>query len=562
MTSANANSMESARSGKGWFGHPAGLSTLFFTEMWERLSYYGMRALLLLYMIAPLFSPGEFQDLSSFVEKIKEPKEPVSQFVREQLSTNALALMAGYTPGADATKLQEALVKDLNRILTGTNFYTPERFKNVELTAETRQLLAGNPTEKELIQLNRSLLKAAYPKEIPNVKPGLAISIATASLIYGLYTMLVYALSLPGGIIADRWLGQYRTIFIGGALIAIGQFSLVIPNSSFFFTGLIITILGTGLLKPNMSSMVGSLYETEDPRRDGGFSIYYLGINLGAFFAPLVCGLLAQKVGWHWGFGAAGVGMIFGLIQFRLRKAQLQPAIDRIAASKQHEREVESAAHRRLTAEEWKRLGVIASLFLFSAIFFAAFEQAGSSLNLFADRMTRLDFFQWTIPSTWFQAVNPAFILIFAPVFSWLWIRLGQRQPSSPAKFVYGLLLLSLGFLLLVPAAAYAQSSGQKVSPMWLVGVYLFCTLGELCLSPVGLSMVTKLAPAKMVGSIMGFWFLSNALGNFLSGLVGGLFGKLPLWKLFGMVFIVPFCAGIILLFLVKPLKRMMGGVK
>jgi POT family proton-dependent oligopeptide transporter len=446
-TEPSATNTPFASPAKGWFGHPIGLSTLFFTEMWERFSYYGMRALLILYMVAP----------------------------------------------AD--------------------------------------------------------------------KGGLGFDVATAGTIYGYYTMLVYATGIPGGILADRWLGQYGAIFLGGIFIAAGQFSLVIPNTVFFYLGLGLIVFGSGLLKPNMSSMVGSLYEPGDPRRDGGFSIYYLGINLGAFVAPFICGTLAQTYGWHWGFAAAGIGMLLGLIQFRLRKRHLQPAIDRIAASKRHEHETESAAHRRLTAQEWKRLAVVASLFLFSAIFFAAFEQAGSSLNLFADRMTRLNFFHWTIRSTWFQAVNPLFILIFAPVFSRLWIKVGKRQPSSPAKFVFGLILLSLGFLLLVPAANYAQSTGHKVSPLWLVGVYLFCTLGELCLSPVGLSMVTKLAPAKMVGSIMGFWFLASALGNFISGKVGGTFETLPLWKLFGIVFIVPFCAGLILLLLVKPLKRLMGGV-
>ncbi len=390
--------------GKLWSAHPRGLSTLFFTEMWERMSYYGMRSLLILYMVAPL----------------------------EQ--------------------------------------------------------------------------------------GGLGFSVVKAGVIYGWYTSLVYAMGLPGGVIADRWLGQYGAIFLGGIFIILGQFTLISSALPFFFTGLALIIFGTGLLKPNISSMVGSLYEPGDPRRDGGFSLYYLGINLGATIAPFVCGTLGQKYGWRWGFAAAGVGMIFGLFQLRLGKHKLRPAMERIAASKVHEKEAETAAHRQLTPEEWKRLGVIAILFMFSTIFFAALEQAGSSLNLFADRMTRLEVMDWKIPSSWFQSLNPLFIIIFAPLFSWLWSALGTRQPSSPAKFVWGLVLLSLGFLLLVPAASYAQSAGVKVSPWFLVGVYLFNTLGELCLSPVGLSMVTKLAPAKIVGSIMGFWFLSNALGNFIAG--------------------------------------------
>jgi proton-dependent oligopeptide transporter, POT family len=432
----------------GWFGHPRGLSVLFFTEMWERLSYYGMRSLLVLYMVAP----------------------------RDQ--------------------------------------------------------------------------------------GGLGFSTASAAAIYGWYTALVYTLSLPGGIIADRWLGQYRAVLYGACIISAGHFCLAFSPLPCFFGGLGLIILGTGLLKPNMSSMVGSLYEPGDPRRDGGFSIFYLGVNVGATLAPFVCGTLGQKAGWHYGFSAAGVGMILGVVQYWFGRSKLQPALDRLENQKRQARKSHTAARRALSSQELKRLYVVLVLFVFSAIFWAAFEQAGSSLNLFADRWTDLRVASWSFPSSWFQALNPIFIIIFAPIFSWLWNALGQRQPSSPAKFAYGLLLLSFGFLLLIPASSFAQSAGHRVSPLWLTGVYLLHTLGELCLSPVGLSMVTKLAPPQLVGSMMGFWYLSNAAGNKLAGWIAGYFDQLPLPQLFGRVFLMTFAAGVVLVALVRPLRRLMGGAR
>jgi proton-dependent oligopeptide transporter, POT family len=438
----------SSASDRSWFGQPRGLSTLFFTEMWERLSYYGMRALLILYMVAP---------------------------------------------------------------------------------AE---------------------------------KGGMGLSTVNAAAIYGWDTALVYALSLPGGFIADRWLGQYRAVLIGGCVIVLGHFCLAIPGQALFFPGLGLIILGTGLLKPNISSLVGSLYDQGDDRRDSGFSIYYLGINVGATLAPLICGTLGQKVGWHWGFGAAGVGMILGVVQYWFGRHRLASAINRLKTQRSEEEQQTSKASWDLSVDEWKRLGVIAVLFAFAAFFWAAFEQAGSSLNLFADKLTRLSFFGNEFPSTWFQSLNPIYIIVFAPLFSWMWEALGRRQPSSPAKFAFGLLLAGLGFLVLVPASRYAQTSGQAVSPLWLCGTYLLNTWGELCLSPVALSLVTKLAPPKLLGTIMGFWFLSNAAGNKLSGWIASYFDRLPLPQLFGYTFAMCFGAGLILLCLIRPLKRMMGGVR
>ncbi len=482
----------------GFAGQPQGLMTLFFTEMWERFSYYGMRALLILYL------------------------------------------------AADAS--------------------------------------AGGP----------------------------GFSVSTAALIYGIYTFGVYATGIPGGWIADRFLGQYRAVVWGGVLITAGHFSMAIPGMAFFFFGLLLIVLGTGLLKTNVSTMVGSLYEEGDPRRDGGFSIFYMGINLGAFLAPLVIGTIGQRIGWHWGFATAGFGMILGLIQYVLGKKNLQAALDRIDARKAaaalpnvSNRPIVFGAigaviaygltmvggadigmqvmvalvglfigglagyltDQDFTPQEWKRIYAICALFVFSTLFWAAFEQAGSSLNLFADRITHLEAFGFAFPSTWYQSLNSLFIMMLAPVFAWLWVALGSREPSSPGKFAFGLLFVGLGFLLLVPpslASAYdppAMTSPNDVSPMWLVGVYLLHTIGELTLSPVGLSVVTKLAPQQIVGSMMGVWFLSVAIGNFLGGWVAGFFERFPLSQLFFAVFVTTAAASVVLFFLIKPIRNLMSGV-
>jgi POT family proton-dependent oligopeptide transporter len=450
---------------RGFFGHPRGLSTLFFTEMWERFSYYGMRAFLIFYMTAT--------------------------------------------------------------VATG----------------------------------------------------GMGFDTATAAAIYGTYTSFVYLMCVPGGWLADRVLGQRKAVLYGGILIALGHYSLAVPMSSTFYIGLGLIVLGTGLLKPNISVIVGQLYSASDARRDAGFSIFYMGINLGAFLGPLVAGFLAQdprfravlagwglnpSTAWHWGFGAAGVGMTLGLIQylasgralgsagvvpggastpdlaakFRRQAAlwiggalallllvgvaaaagiiTIEPttARDLMAYSLLVITVVFFAAlflDRSWTRQERGRLWVIFVFFVAAAIFWSVFEQAGSTLNLFADRSTRNEFLGFSFPSSWFQSLNALFIIVFAPVFAWLWVRLGSRQPSSPAKFSVGLIGVGLGFVFLVPAAIRA-GSGELVSPMWLMTVYLIHTFAELCLSPVGLSSMTKLAPARIVGSMMGVWFLGASI--------------------------------------------------
>ena len=486
--------------GPQWFGQPRGLSTLFFTELWERFSYYGMRAILVLFM------------------------------------TNAIA--------------------------TG----------------------------------------------------GLGMSDGVATAIYGLYTAAVYLLALPGGWIADRLLGQRRSVFVGGVVIAAGHFTLAIPSIATFYTGLILIVLGTVLLKPNISAIVGDLYPEGGARRDAGFSIYYMGINVGAFLGPLVCGYLGENINWHLGFSAAGFGMVLGLIQYSWggkylgHAGQLKPETRAPAVRAQAIRSLllgigavigaalllaglQSAGilqmtlvgfaratgffivllaatflgyvlfFGNLTRVEQKRVGVIAVCFLASAIFWSGFEQAGSSMNLFAERLTERTIFRWEMPASWLQSVNSMFIILLAPVFSALWLWLGSRNPSIPVKFAYGLIQLGLGFLVLAWASFYT-TNGNLVSPSWLVVTYFLHTTGELCLSPVGLSSITKLSPPRFVGQMMGIWFMGSALGNLIAGLVAGLIETLPLPQLFGSVCLFTAGAGVLLLLFAKPIRNMAGDVK
>jgi len=489
------------------FGHPRGLMTLFFTEMWERFSYYGMRALLVLFM--------------------------------------------------------------------------------------TDQIMNG----------------------------GMALTDRSATAIYGIYTALVYVVALPGGWIADRLVGAQKAVFYGGIIIMSGHFVLAIPSTQAFFLGLILVVAGTGLLKPNVSAVVGELYPVGDPRRDAGFSIFYMGINTGAFLGPLICGWLAQSsgLGWHWGFAAAGFGMLFGVIQFRLTKhhlgnAGLHPSqtgdeaidsqrrkrgwiavivgsvaiaalvvvgltggldLDPVRISEQSTVVIVGMAvlffayvfvFGNLTSEERKRLVALIVLLMGCAMFWSGFEQSGSSLNFFADRYTQLDFSWFSIPSTWFQSVNSVFIIIFAPVFAWLWVALAKRnlQPSTPAKFGFGLILLACGFLVMVGASTIV-ANGDKAMPTWLIMTYLLHTFGELALSPVGLSVTTKLAPKRFVGQMMGMWFLATALGNLIAGQIAGEFDAENVAAYpdqYMSIVMTAGGAGLILLLLTKPIKKLMSGVE
>jgi POT family proton-dependent oligopeptide transporter len=477
-----------------FFGHPRGLATLFMTELWERFSYYGMRALLVLFMTAPAVSGG------------------------------------------------------------------------------------------------------------------LGLDVVKASAIYGLYTSMVYMLSLPGGWIADRFLGQRKAVLYGGMLIAAGNLCLALPAVTSFYAGLALVAAGAGLLKPNVSVMVGQLYGAGDRRRDAGFSIFYMGINLGAFLSPLVCGYLGQKVDWHLGFGVAALGMILGLVQYvaggrHLGESGLHPATP--ANSEQaakHRRRlwaglgsaailIGALVTMRVTAQtlsdalgmvllatvvvffswlffargwtpvERKRLFVVGVLFAASALFWCLFEQAGSTLNLFAERSTNKNVLGFAFPASWLQSLNALFIIALAPIFAWIWMKLGAREPSSPAKFFFGLLTAGLGFAVLAAGASRA-GGGAQVSPMWLVVVYLLHTVGELCLSPVGLSAMTKLAPARVGGLLMGVWFLSLSAGNYLGGRIASLYEALPLPTLFGAIAAFGVAGALILALFIKPTKALMGGVK
>lgn len=432
----------------GIAGHPRGLTTLFFIEMWERFSYYGMRAFLLLYMVTPV--------------------------------------------------------------------------------------AAG----------------------------GMGLAEVHATSVYGTYTGSAWGAAIFGGLVADRLLGQYRSVLVGGTLITLGHFTLAFPSASFFYVGLAFIAIGTGLLKANASTLVGSLYEKGDPRRDAGFSIFYMGINSGALLGPVVAGYLAQRVSWHAGFAAAGFGMLIGLVQYALGKKRLQPALDRLAAQPK-EKAGDVKVSGRLTVEEWKRIAAVTILFVFATLFWGAYEQAGSTLTLFADRYTRLDVFGFSFPSSWFQTVQPVCVILLAPVFALLWMRLGSREPSSPAKFALGLFFMSLSFAILIPAASHAQSAaGVRVSPWWLVSAYVLSELGELCLSPVGLSVVTKLAPVRILGLMMGVWFLSNAFGNKLAGYAASFFSTTPLPTLFGAVAAITLATAIVMTLLLKPIRNLMGGVR
>ena len=502
MTDTSADSS----AGREIFGHPRGLATLFFTEMWERLSYYGMRAILILFMVDQM------------------------------------------------------------------------------------------------------------------VNGGLQIDDITATAIYGIYTAAVYLVALPGGWIADRLMGAQRAVLAGGIVIMSGHFVLAIPGTTSFFLGLLLVILGTGLLKPNVSTIVGSLYPVGDARRDSGFTIFYMGINMGGMLGPLVCGYLGQNpdFGWHWGFAAAGVGMLFGVIQFWYTKHYLgesglypvtsgDPVKD--AASRKRgwimvaislailagfvfaglsgATQYDPVRISRMTTYvifgvvsayfayvfvfggldtvDKKRVVVIIVLFLGVSMFWSGFEQAGSSLNLFAERYTQLEFGWFTIYASWLQSLNSLFIIIFAPFFAWMWVWLARRNlnPSTPAKFGFGLILLAIGFAVMIGASAIVAGGG-KAMPTWLIFTYLFHTFGELALSPVGLSATTKLAPKGYVGQMMGIWFVGAALGNLIAGQVAGDFDANNLQAFPGQylqIVLVIGGSGIIMLLFSKPVKKLMGGI-
>ncbi|MBI4351295.1 MAG: peptide MFS transporter [Elusimicrobia bacterium] len=443
----------------------------------------------------------------------------------------------------------------------------------------------------------------------------LMFSTEKSGQIYGWYTGMVYFTPLLGGYIADRYLGQRRSIIVGGTLMALGHFAMAFPPLPFFFSALILLIMGNGFFKPNISTVVGTLYEENDPRRDAGFTIFYMGINLGAFFSPLVCGTLGEKIGWHYGFGAAGVGMVLGLVMYLwgqkalLGDKGLKPAnpsdklyvpfvlvgvvlLFLIASAFQFSgydikglipnyvyallgvallggiaySYAAKPEKTGLTRVEKQRVAVIFVMVFFSIFFWSAFEQAGSSLTLFADRETNrvigLFGWSWTMPASYFQSINPLLIFILAPFFSKMWVSLGEsgKEPSSPVKFVIALGLLAIGFVVMIAGAAMYEQSGP-VSVMWLIGAYFFHTLGELCLSPVGLSLVTKLAPVQFGSLMMGVWLLSSFAANFVGGFFAGNYDAMN-HTLFYMIPTGTAAGAAILLLLITPkLRKWMHGI-
>ncbi|MGR2966039.1 peptide MFS transporter [Vibrio vulnificus] len=402
------------------------------------------------------------------------------------------------------------------------------------------------------------------------INGGLGWSTKDALDLYGTYTGLVYITPLIGGYLADNYLGQRRSILIGGALMAIGQFTLALPADALglgslhtFYLGLALLIAGNGLFKPNISTMVGDLYQEGDNRRDGAFTIFYMGINLGALIAGVVSGSVTTEFGWKAGFVAAGISMLISLVmQMALAQSWLgdigrEPAAKRDLAIKK------SAQKEALTKEEVDRIKVILVMSLFTIVFWAGFEQAGGLMNIYTQQYTDRMIGSFEIPAAWFQSLNPFFIITLAPALAVLWVKLGKREPNSPVKFALAMFFLALGFLCMV--GAVVEQSGDtsvKTSMLWLVGAFFFHTLGELCLSPIGLSLVTKLAPLRLASLMMGAWFGCNAIANYVAGYVGSHVGELGAMAIFSGIAVTATVSGVILLLFSNQLVRWMHGAE
>jgi POT family proton-dependent oligopeptide transporter len=502
MATTTAEAVVLPRSQATWLGHPRGLFVLFMTEMWERMSYYGMRSLLVLYMVQHLF-------------------------IRPDVGQKVLGF----------TALKGAL--------------------------ET----AFGPMATQ----------------------------ALSSQVYGLYTGFVYFTPFFGGMLADRLLGRRKAVIVGGTLMAIGHFLMAVEN--LFLPALLFLILGNGAFKPNISTQVGKLYPQGDPRRDSAFSIFYVGINVGAFLAPLVCGTLGQRVGWHWGFAAAGVGMVLGLINYLLNQDKLPqeppPTQSKTAPL------MGVAAFvigiplgivallwlltlpkaigiglavavlativwwiARLHGDERPRVIAICVSCFVVAAFWAVYEQQGNTLQLWADANTRWPtIFGFTIPSTWYQAFNPFMIWFVTPVLTmfWAWQSQRKREPSSLTKMAIGCVLLGLGFVVMIVASA-GMAPDTRRSIVWLLGSTLIYTVGELYLSPIGLSFVTKVSPGRIVSMMMGVWFLANFIGNYMTGYLGTFWEKMPHQQFFTLLLAIGVIAGIILFAISRPLDKIVSA--
>ncbi|WP_417363423.1 peptide MFS transporter [Galbibacter sp.] len=431
------------------FGHPKGLYILFFTELWERFSYYGMRALFTLFLVA------------------------------ETTSDNA----------------------------------------------------------------------------------GFGWSNDDALALYGWYTMLVYVSSIPGGWIADRFLGQKKTVMLGGLLLCIGHTVLALNSEVSFYIGCLFIILGVGGLKPNISSMVGGLYKAKDERRDLGFYIFYMGINIGGFIAPIVCGYIGEKINWHYGFGLAAIGMFVGQMVYIWGQKYLKDVGNLISKDNEKDREI---LNRPLTKIEKDRVKVLLISFVLIILFWAAFEQAGGLMNLYAAQKTDRDFFGlFTIPASVFQSVNSFFIIILATAVGAFWLRWRKKgnEASSLFKIAIGIIIMALGFGFMSAAAAESEAGGSSAM-YWLILAYLFHTIGELCSSPVSLSFITKLAPLKYASIIMGLYWAATGLGNKIAGLIGQSAQNLGEFEIFTGIAVIWTLIGILVILLLKPLKRLTHGAE
>lgn len=407
----------------------------------------------------------------------------------------------------------------------------------------------------------------------------IAFSKETASKVYGMFTALVYLTPVLGGYLADRFIGKRHSITIGAALMALGQFSLasydIITPRVALVIGLTLIIIGNGFFKPNISTIVGELYEPNDPRRDSGFTIFYMGINLGAFFAPFICGFFGEPSAetmhsifgyqfhfaaqWKYGFMAAGIGMVIGLIWYLVSQKKYLGEIGLYPVTSK--KSVEQVQDAPLTEEEKDKIKAIFTFVFFAVFFFAFFEQAGTSLNFFALEATRLELFGIPLKASYFQSVNPIFVMLLAPVFAKMWIKMGDKEPSIPTKFGFGLFFQGLGFVAIAIGASIYLSSGP-VSAIWLILTYLFCTMGELCLSPVGLSMVTKLAPMKFLSLFMGVWLMASFFGNILAGLLASRYETWKLTTLFSVPAIGSIVFGVIMWIMTRKIQKWMHGVK
>jgi POT family proton-dependent oligopeptide transporter len=431
------------------FGHPVGLYVLFFTEMWERFSYYGMRAILVLYLVT------------------------------QTTDTNA----------------------------------------------------------------------------------GLGWTNAEALALYGWYTMLVYVASIPGGWIADRFLGQKKSVIVGAVLLVIGHTVLAVEQLWAFYTGLGFIISGVGMLKPNISTMVGGLYKKGDIRRDKGFTIFYIGINVGAFLSSLIVGYVGERFGWHYGFGLAGICMLFGLLQFVLGQKFLKGVGDHLGDSKNDDGE--NLLKAPLTKIEKDRVIVLILSFLMVIVFFGAFEQAGGLMNIYAKDQTNRMLMGWEVPTSWFQSLNAFFIITLGTLVAGYWAKrkLKGKEASSLFKMIMGLIIMGAGFLFMSAASAEFESTGTSAM-YWLVLAYLFHTIGELSLSPVSLSFVTKLAPAKYASFMMGLYFATTGLGNKVAGLLGESASQFGEFSVFTGIAIFCIVFGLLIYAFFKKLKALTHGAE